>query len=82
MKHPVRWLLASVALLLLTPFAVFPEIMGDAGPQNVAMWRNILGMGLIGVAAAGIAGSLIGFMMRRRHKNRMKPVGSQNIQFR
>jgi drug/metabolite transporter (DMT)-like permease len=81
MKHPIRWLGASVALLLLTPFAVFPEIMGDIGPQHVALWRNILGMGLIGVAAVGIAVSLIVIMKRRTAAKRMKPTGSQNIQF-
>ncbi len=65
MKHPLRWLIVSFALLVLTPFAVFPEIMGDIGPRNVALWRNLLALGLLGLAVSGIFVSLASLMYRR-----------------
>jgi hypothetical protein len=53
-------------LLIATPFVVFPEIMGDVGPRNIPLWRNALGIGLIGVAALGIAASLAGLLFARK----------------
>jgi|HubBroStandDraft_2_1064218.scaffolds.fasta_scaffold591135_1 hypothetical protein len=70
MKHPVRWLLLSIALLLLTPFAVFPEIMGDVGPRNVSLWRNVLGIVLLAVAALGIIFSAAQIVIKLVRKSR------------
>jgi hypothetical protein len=81
MKHPGRWLTASTALLLLTPFAIFPEIIGDLGPQHVQLWRNILGAVLLGLAWGGIVVSLAAMVKRRMLERRMKPADGQHIQF-
>jgi len=64
-KHWGRWLVGSVALLIATPFAAFPEIMGDVGPRNLPLWRNLLGAGLLGLAAVGILVSLAGMVRSR-----------------
>jgi hypothetical protein len=65
MRHWGRWLLGSVGLLIATPFAAFPEIMGDVGPRNVPLWRNFLGAGLLGLAMVGIAVSLVAMARSR-----------------
>jgi len=70
MKRPLRWLLLSLALLLLTPFVFFPEIMGDVGPRNVPLWRNALGVALLAVAALGIVASLVRWLRGRKIASR------------
>jgi hypothetical protein len=68
-RNPLGMLLLFTCVLILTPFAVFPEIMGDIGPRNVPLWRNALGIVLLAVAALGIAGSLIGFFVGRKRRS-------------
>jgi hypothetical protein len=72
MKRATLWLVASLAVLCLTPFFIFPEIMGDVGPRQVPMWRNCIGGALLAIAAAGLVVSMIGMLraMRRREKSR------------
>jgi len=62
-------LLASLALLVITPFAVFPEIVGDVGPRNIPLWRNVLGIALLAVAALGIAASLVSLVLGRMRRS-------------
>lgn len=71
MKRAILWLVASLAVLVLTPFFIFPEIMGDAGPQHVPLWRNCVGGALLAVAAAGLVVSMLGMLraMRQREKH-------------
>jgi hypothetical protein len=69
-NKPWRWLLlASLALLVITPFAVFPEIVGDVGPRNIPLWRNVLGIALLAVAALGIAASLVSLVLGRMRRS-------------
>lgn len=72
MKRAILWLVASLAVLVLTPFFIFPEIMSDAGPRQVPLWRNCVGGTLLAVAAAGLVVSMVGMLraMRRRDKRR------------
>jgi len=58
-----------LALLVITPFAVFPEIVGDVGPRNIPLWRNVLGIALLAVAALGIAASLVSLVLGRMRRS-------------
>jgi uncharacterized membrane protein YidH (DUF202 family) len=55
--------------------------MGDVGPQHVALWRNLLGAGLIGLAAIGIVTSLAGMVRNSRRDRQMKRSDGRDIQF-
>jgi len=72
MKRAILWLVASLAVLCLTPFFIFPEIMGDVGPRQVSLWRNCVGGALLAIAAAGLVVAMVGMLraMRRRKKSR------------
>jgi len=47
---------SGVLCLLVTPFAFFPEIMGDTGPKKVGILRNVAG------ATALVLASLVTFL--------------------
>lgn len=63
-------LLASLGILVLTPFVVFPEIMGDLGPRSVPLWRNCVGIALLVLAAAGVLYALAQMARARRKESR------------
>jgi uncharacterized membrane protein YidH (DUF202 family) len=58
-RRPLALFLISAGVFILTPFVVFPEVMGDVGPRNVPLWRNCLGVALLAVAMAGMVFALL-----------------------
>lgn len=68
-----RWLVVSVVALLLTPFVTFPEIMGDAGPRTVPLWRNVLGCMMLVLSIFAILWTSLA-VLRERRRRRTKLV--------
>jgi NhaP-type Na+/H+ or K+/H+ antiporter len=67
MKRPGIALIASLSVILLTPFAVFPGIMTDLGPRNIAPWHNWLAIALLIIGGIGAIASLATIIWRRLH---------------
>jgi drug/metabolite transporter (DMT)-like permease len=64
--YPMRWLLGCVALFVATPFLAFPEIMGDVGPRNIPLWRDLAGIALLGMSGMGAMVSFKWWLRERR----------------
>ncbi len=71
--YPARWLMASVALFLATPFLAFPEIMGDHGPRDIPTWRNLAGLALLAISGMGALVSLAQMLRQRRRRMKLQP---------
>jgi hypothetical protein len=64
LKRAVTTTALGLAVLVLSPFVFFPEIMGDAGPRDVAPLRNYAALAAM---ILGASAALLGAIATLRH---------------